>query len=490
MTQDLSPRRADSPWQDRFAVLVLALGGTALLGSRIHHVWPEEIDTAELVLCAVVGGVPHSPGYPLWTHLTGISVGLFPGMHPVDVISWLVVMMAVGAAVLSRGLLRSLGVGVWSATAAAALLICTPICLRALSLPEVHALDLLLFSSSAWAVQRGVKSEASFWTTAGVALAVLAIGHRPVNIIFLAALAFAWGPGLLRSGAGRRGLVFGLVLQALLYLDLWARIQNPDTMWVDETATPGVMAFLRLISGVSFSRFFSWGSDGGAPASTELHMGLQLGALVVASLAAPLVLARRRLGWALMGMSAANLLFVWVYRIPDREFLFFPMIWSGVIVIACAISRLPARLTRPAGFIFMVGVIGLSLVNRRAMDPADPAAWQESLRAVLNGVPEDTVLLSDDWPIRTGLVALREIDGVGNTVDVVRVTMDSSGAQQVEGWLRGQLPLYQLEERDEITSPRPVRLLDTRLRMYLKARGLVVGPAEAGTWSVALPEEG
>jgi hypothetical protein len=105
---------------------------------------------------------------------------------------------------------------------------------------------------------------------------------------------------------------------------------------------------------------------------------------------------------------------------------------------------------------------------------------------VLRSVPEDAVVISDDWPVRTGLVAIREIDGVGSGVEVARVSADPAGAQRVAAWLRGEDALILLEEHKELTTPRPVRIYDPRLLPHLQELGLRATPAEAGTFRVSL----
>ena len=100
-------------------MLVLTLSCGALLGSHVSAAWPSASDAAELTLCAVSGGVPHPPGYPLWTWLGRAALWLPTGLHPVETLSWMGIGMACLAALFSRAFLRAYGVPVWSATAAA-----------------------------------------------------------------------------------------------------------------------------------------------------------------------------------------------------------------------------------------------------------------------------------------------------------------------------------------------------------------------------------
>ncbi len=473
---------------DLATLLGLIVGGTTLLGSQIQDTWPPTTDASELTLCAVLGGVPHSPGYPLWTRLAGLVSSLPTGLHPIEAISWMGVFMACAAAVLIRSMLRAQGAGACAATAAAALFLTVPLCIRTFTIPEVHSLDLLLLTSAAWAVQRGTKGDSRNWAALGYALAVLAVGHRPVNIAFLLILTIGWRPGLLRSRAAQVGLVLGGVLQVMLTLDLWLRIQDQGTPWVDEQALPGLQGLLRFATGAPFTSFLIWEPLGSSIAQRPQVLGLQVLALVGAAFLVPWVWRSRREGWALLSLAGMNLCFIGVYRIQDAETLYLPVLWVGILAVGASVRLLPARLQGWAGLSMLVGVSCLAWLNYQAMGSSRSDDWQNRLMAVLSEAPEGSVIVSDDWPVRTGLVAIREIDGLGETLEVVRVTPDEHGAARVSGWLRGDTPLVQLEEHAELDGPRPIRIFDDRLLPYLEEAGLVVAPAEAGTWAVSLPD--
>jgi hypothetical protein len=82
---------------------------------------------------------------------------------------------------------------------------------------------------------------------------------------------------------------------------------------------------------------------------------------------------------------------------------------------------------------------------------------------------------------------VREFEGVGDTVDVVRISLDGGDIQRLDEWFQGLVPLVLLEERSEISTVRPVRVHDGRLLPLLIAHGLITEPAEAGTWAVTRP---
>ena len=441
-------------------------------------------DMAELTLSAWAGGVPHSPGYPLWTHLAEWAIALQPNTEPLHAVARMGVLMVCVAAALTLSFLRSLGVGAWAATGAAGLVFVVPLCMRAYSIPEVLALDLLLVATGLWAIERGDQSGKSGWTALGVAIVILSVGHRPINVILFAVIAVGW-QGIRRRSRGLLiGLVAGGVLQLVLYLELWRRIHDPSTLWVDEYALTTFKGFVRFVSGLTHDKFFVWAGGSEAIPRRPIALGLQVYGLVSAAVLAPILVRPRRLGWAFFVLSLWHLVFISVYQIADRDFLFLPVLWVGVLTVALMTKRIRDPLRGYAEKSLLASVLILSIFNYRGVVRADQEPWQASLRDLLSSVPENAVILSDDWPKRTGLVAIRELEGVGPNVDVVRVGLQGGDIQNVEAWFRGESSLIQLEERKEISELRPVRVQDSRLVPLLVERGLVVVPAEAGTWSV------
>ncbi len=110
-----------------------------------------------------------------------------------------------------------------------------------------------------------------------------------------------------------------------------------------------------------------------------------------------------------------NLCFIGVYRIQDGETLYLPVLWVGILAVGASVRLLPDRLQGWAGLSMLVGVSGLAWLNYQAMGSSRSDDWQNRLMAVLSEAPEGSVIVSDDWPVRTGLVAIREIDGLGET---------------------------------------------------------------------------
>ena len=469
---------------DKWATLFLVCWGVFILGSHVLSAGPYSVDLAELTLCAWNGGVPHSPGYPLWTRLGELVLGLQNGADPIHALGRLGVLFVILSSVITKDFLQRLGVGIWAATGAAGLLMVVPLCIRAFSIPEVYALDILLLSTTIWCNQRGHTEDHNGWTALGVVTAVLAIGHRPINVVLLLMVGIAWPHFRKRSKGLAIGLGLGLVMQGLLYLDLWNRIHNPATAWVDEHALPSVEGFLRFVVGLPFEKFFIWVPADAHVFERPLQLGLQVTVLVFATLLAPLVFASRRVGWMFLVMAGWHLLFIAIYRVADREFLFLPLIWMGVVCVGLTIQILSRRYQTHIGKAFLVGAFLFSIINERGLVKTGHEQWRQDLRLALSSVPENAIVLSDDWPARTGLTLIRELDGVGEEVDVVRISLEGGDIQRLDEWFDKKAPLVLLEERNEISAIRPIRVHDRRLIPLLIERGLVTSPAEGGTWSV------
>jgi len=442
---------------------------------------------AELTLCAWVGGVPHSPGYPLCTLLAELALFLQPNIEPIYAIGRMGVLMACLAALVTRDLLRRLGSGVWAATAAAGLLFVVPLSIRAFSIPEVYSLDLLLLSGSLAAMVRGQHRHNQGWIGLGIAAAILAIGHRPINLILLLVIGLGFQFDRARLRGVACGLAAGIAAQALLYMELWSRIHDVSSQWVDEHALRTMSGFGRFVVGLPFEKFFLWAPIDPHFVARPLELGLQVTVIIAAAMLAPILVRPNRLGWVLLALASWHGLFISIYRIADREFLFFPILWVGVLCVGLALQFLKEPHRSLAGKVTLAMVLVLSVVNHRGLVKTGHSGWQDPLRTVLSGVPENTVLLSDDWKARTGLVAMREIEGIGETVDVVRISLEGGDIQRLFEWFDEKVPLLLLEERTEISDLRPVRVHDARLLAPLIEQGLITAPAEAGTWSVTLP---
>jgi len=407
------------------------------------------------------------------------------GTDPLHALGRLGVVLATLAAVMTKSFLQKTGVNLWAATACGALIVVVPQCIRAFSIAEVYALDMMLLAMTFWACQRGHTEGRSAWTALGISAAILSTGHRPINAVLLVGLVMAWPQFRADLKGVAAGIGSGATIQGLLYWDLWTRIKKAEAVWIDEHVQATAGSFSRFVAGLPFEQFLVW-TDNPLAEFNPMSLGVQCLGLLTAALVVPLAGRGSRLSWGLWLISIWHLVFLLFFRVSDRAFFVFPVIWVGAVALAWSTLRVPQDKQRHLGALLLAGTLGLSAVNKAGLPDLGHDGWREPLRAVLHGLPKDAVILTDDWRIRTGLVAIREIEEVGPTKSVVRISLDGGDIQRLKEWFDGKIPLVLLEERGEIEDLRPVRVHDARLLPLLIEQGMITEPAEAGTWSVEL----
>ena len=379
-------------WKDGITIAVLILVGSAMLFGHVADAGAYSTDMAELSLCAWVGGVPHSPGYPLWVRLAEAALFVQGGADPIHALGRLSAVFAVLTALLTRSILRSFGVGVWASSAAALLLLVVPLFVRSFSIPEVHALDLFLLSLTIWCAQKGSVNTKGPWIALAWATVIIAIGHRPVNVILLMTIAFGFRHIQDRPKSVLGGLAIGVGMQGVLYADLWARIRDPATPWIDEHAATSPDAFFGFILGLPFEKFLSFSL---IPSNFNLsRMGMQCLLLMILALLLPAIHRRSRIGWALMGTATWHVIFALFYQVGDREFFLFPVLWIGVLGLGIATSHVPEKLRNVTGVGFSFAVLTLAAINQNGLAKPGHEQWREPLRTTLQQVPPNAVLIT------------------------------------------------------------------------------------------------
>jgi hypothetical protein len=202
-------------------------------------------DTGELAVVGAAGGVPHPPGYPLYTLLARVC-GALPWGPPAWRVALLSALCAAAAvAVLERALYRVSGSRLASAGAALAFAV-APIQWRLAGVPEVFALHALCAALVLLAAIRLADAPTEEGRLAALALGgALGLGLANHHTIVLLAPLPLWGVLAYGRRAGRRrgaaaaalaagGALAGVALYAVL--PLLAR----DGAWVwGDPGTPG-----------------------------------------------------------------------------------------------------------------------------------------------------------------------------------------------------------------------------------------------------------
>ena len=132
-------------------------------------------------------------------------------------------------------------------------------------------------------------------------------------------------------------------------------------------------SFSRFVVGLPFEQFFVWAEDGLSTDFNPLSLGAQCLGLVTTALLIPLTTKGSRLAWGLWSIGAWHLLFMLVFRVSDRAFFVFPVLWVGVLGVAFIASRLP-RIATPT---LLFGVLILSAINKSGLPSLGHDSWRQ-----------------------------------------------------------------------------------------------------------------
>ncbi|MCB9854684.1 MAG: DUF2723 domain-containing protein [Phycisphaerales bacterium] len=143
-------------------------------------------DAGELITAAYYFGVPHPPGYPLWTILCGIWVNLFP----IGNVAWRAnlfsaICMAACVQVMAGALMR-MGFRRWPAGLAATLMGLGATVWSQSVIAEVYTLNLLIVSIMVWLTVRWLKERTDRWLI--ICALVFGLGMSNHHTIGFAAL--------------------------------------------------------------------------------------------------------------------------------------------------------------------------------------------------------------------------------------------------------------------------------------------------------------
>ncbi len=314
----------------------LAFGGLIALGAMAVYVatlcptiYVE--DSAEFSAAAAELGVPHPPGYPLYTLVAAAFVRLFPigdigyrsnlfsavcGAAAVGVL-WILLRRSTisRAAALAATFCFAFGATFWSQ------------CLAA----EVHALNGLLLALALLGAFEAIRA-ASKRTFAAAGLAIgLAIGHRNLNVLFLAPLlVLLWNAS--RTVARRYQVLLSalaaMAASAIVYIYLPIAARRDPAL--DMGAPVTFARFYSVISAHAYLRHVGAGTAatdfgrlGRFLVRLPADLGLALFALPVGLIA---WWRRRELAWlaVVAWMALACVFFAALYNVPDVESYLIP----------------------------------------------------------------------------------------------------------------------------------------------------------------------
>jgi hypothetical protein len=377
-------------------------------------------DSGELILAAESLGVPHPPGYPLWTLLARLAAIVPVGTVALRVNALSTLLSAVGVGLLYL-LARRVGLKPFAAALAAALFGAATVIWRSAVEAEVYPLATALFLALALLALRarraGPRGEAAFFYAAGLAI----LAHQ--TLLFPALLLGAWtlarrpapgGPAAERRAPRR--LLAGAAWAALgaslvLYLPIRGAA-HPSFAWteggglrtlVDDFLRRGYGGLRQNPLRLDLMAGEAWGM------ATAVAGALGLAGAILAA-AGALRSGRERGAIRVVALAALTVpvaLILLLSFTPDAEHLaqVSPFLSPAVAVSALlagagaqAIARLAPRRARPAALAALAAcVLGTVAAHRAACDRSDFRLAERYGRDLIRDLaPGATLILEGD----------------------------------------------------------------------------------------------
>jgi hypothetical protein len=387
------------------------------------------VDSTEFMLVGKYLAVSHPPGYPLLT----LIIRLF-SMVPVIALPFrlnlVAALAAAGSGLFAYFIIVELSrdrlAGLFSALLWA---VSFELWQQATAL-EVYSFQVLLLSVLLLAMvkwhttkvqstkDKGQSAESA--ETKWVLLAFFAFGlaltnHTPIVLWVPSLLILLWASP---ARPGPRGLGFGLVLTVLaLCLYVYVPLRASARVGQFWTGINSLSDLFQFVSGRMYRyRLFGGGSHylGGQVLSLPALLGKQFLAawLLVIPGAIPLWRSRRSLLVALLLGTAIVTTAAMAYHIPDKEGYLLPAYFAILIVIGCGFAFLLG--TRARTFVVPLGLVLVAL-PALLFFPVQNRSRLHGLadlsRTVMTGLPENSVLFTDDYSLFQGARWQQSIGG-------------------------------------------------------------------------------
>lgn len=311
-------------------------------------------DSAEFATAAATLGIPHPPGYPLYT-LVGRLFVLLP-VEPAYAVNLMSAFFGAVTVVLVYATARELGAGHVASATGATLLAVAPLFWSQAVVAEVYTPGLAFLMGALLLALRGLRQNRALLVALAAGVAGLGLGaHLFIATCGLGFVALVAGFGLeiraprdlarlFSSGQWRRrALTAGAALGALLvgasifgWLPLRASM-GPDLMVGDPSSWEG---FKWVVTGGEYKRWFastgtiSAADLGGLLYNQLFFVGVGLAALGLVHLARK----RALVAGGLVLMTAGNLWFFHDYKVHDWQVFFLP-----TVAVLCLLAGLGAH---------------------------------------------------------------------------------------------------------------------------------------------------
>lgn len=429
-------------------------------------------DSAEYVAASALLGIPHPPGYPLYTLIGHLFTRLpLEPAYAVNLMSAVFGALAVALAHLTG---RALGAGRLPAAIGALTLGVGHLHWSQSLIAEVYSPALCFLFATLLLLLRGVERGRAWPLLLGAGVAGLGLGvHLFIATCGLGFATLVLGVGLpierprelawilsRRSLARRLGIAAGCLGTALLgaciflYLPLRAAMK-PALNFGDPSSWE---RFAWMVTGGNYKGWwlsdFAWlaraRAIGGVLYEQLLVVGLVLAALGLARLASRRPLAGLALGLAALG----NLAFFFRYRVHDVEVFFLPtvavlclLVGLGVQAVGEALAHRLAggrRWLAPAATLALALLpVSLAAANYRAVDLSAYTAARDYGERLCRELPRGAIILNFTTPPewKNDAVFTHYFQKVRGQRRDVRV-LSRPSPPRVRRWLERGVPVY------------------------------------------------
>jgi hypothetical protein len=326
-------------------------------------------DSAEIAAAVATFGVPHPPGYPLYTLITGLAVHALP-LSPAfaaNLVTGAWGALAMGGLWLLARRLGASPLGCWVAALSAGLgATWWAQCVAA----EVYTLDGLLLVLGLHAAL-GIGPERGRGLLLGV-VAGLWLGHRPINIAYFPAVLAVGATRALVTRSRWAHVVLGGALSGLVYFYL--PIASARQPAIDIGDPEDWQRFWTVVRGAPYGRHWLAGGLEGAAERVATYLGALPRELGPAWLLAPagfFAVARRsgrRDAAALAGVAVIAILLGAAYGILDVEVVFLPASLGLALLAAPGCDVAIARFPRGGRWAVAVAALALLPTNYARTD--------------------------------------------------------------------------------------------------------------------------
>jgi len=381
-------------------------------------------DSAEFVSVAVIDGIPHPPGYPLYTLIAHLFTYL--PVSPAVAVNGMSAVFGAVSVGLAFGTGRALGLNRPSAAFAAALLGAGSVFWSNTVVAEVYTTALAFFFCVLWLLVRAVRERRPWLAVVASALAGVTMGvHMSMATtgLGLGLLALAspgglnldgghlrdlkrlvsrdnlrsnllWAAACLGAAAAGAALVFGwMLIRASMHPRL--NFSDPETLH----------GLLKMVTGGGYGHFFGETAVGPRVLDIGATLGEQLGwvGLGLAVVGAVLGMRRRPLVVLVLLLAAAgNIAFFFDYLVHDFEVFFLPTTAMLCLLAGIGAHELSKALRPNRTWTLAVVLFALPLANAvgsyKLNDLSDFTGARDYGEALVRELPKGAVIVHFTTP--------------------------------------------------------------------------------------------